>query len=206
MARLRFTAHMPYVPLDVAVVINFGESPDLPPSESFSFVIDSPVVHREHGWNYEAFVSDIVSVVAAEPEGHLRPYTSEVKKSDFSWGAESSSAQVAIYVAEMIRDGVVANLAWEAVRAAYRRVVSRGGISVLPELNRESGAQMAVQRVLLAYPATSRSDLTVTGEREGGPEDPWTFTIRGVEGQDYEVQFLVVRGGLVTRTSRLPGS
>ncbi len=102
-------------------------------------MIDSPAADREGGWDYEAFVSDIVSSVAAEPEGHLRPYTSEVKKSDFSWGAEGASAQVAIYVAEIIRDGVVANLAWEAVRATYRRVVARGRTLEQGELVEKTG-------------------------------------------------------------------
>lgn len=203
-ARVTFTAHMVYVPLDVDVVVNFGEYPELPPTESYSFVIDSPVADRDRGWDYEAFVSEIVSVVAAEPEGHLRPYSSEVKKSDFSWGAEGSSAQVAIYVAEIIRDGIVANLAWESVRSAYRRVVAHGRTPDLFEVSREDGAAMAVRRVLMVYPATSRSQLTVIGEQEGGPDNPWTYTIRDVEGHHYEVQFLMVDGGLVTRTARLP--
>lgn len=172
------------VPEEVHIKVAYGPLPSEKPDVVYLLSLD----FGDHAWDDNAWVAELRHLVKADPgDGKRVPYDLSVRKSYLSWGADSASAEIFLYIADHFVGGALEGAAgWAAVKTLgnLRRLagLSRTETFTEPVKNLVSYGEW---HVCAAYGLSDGTTLELI--EEGQASDEWTGWFRDPEGYEYGV-------------------
>lgn len=181
------------------VVVAYGDNPSCAPDEVTLLQLDSPNLHGAP-WDDDEFIAELQPLLwAKSPEisSFKLPYSLSVDKRHFSWGADTSVADVVLYIAQHFVEGSLQGAGEAAVLTLLLRLRSR----VLPRGDRndllirsdelEDFARLSLRN---AYEKWLPMDAPLPLVSESQDDREWTGTFRDDSGNEYSVTLVLDKG------------